>query len=1412
MNARANTPHLTLPKRTLLHGALLMLALAALLLLVSVLNGREDARFEAMARASDAERLIGEAREAVAEGGLTLRELVMAAEPASRQTLVAQLTRSDADASAALRALSAGPFPVQAADAEEALRNYWASRSPVIALSAATREGAWRMLGEDEAARASLTLARALDRLSVDAQQLKAGVESERSQAARERTWLLAGAFALFALLVVWSLWSLARALRAPRAALGQALSALADGDFDWRGPPWLAREYGELSAELGRLREQCRTSSAERWVLGALSNLSSVMQRASSLSELGRTTLSALAPSTAAVRGAFYLDRPSRAQLSLLAGYALEGASPAALAYGERLAGQCAEDRQPRTVEGAQGNELGYAFELCVRVWPVLLGERLVGVLELGFAGAPPPAALKLVEGLLPQLAMAVEILERAHKARYLLESTRKQAQQLGEQAEALRQHQVALADQIAFQDALIDTIPYPLFYKGPDNRFLGVNRAYEAALGVRRQDMLGKTVLELAALPEDERERYQAEDTAVIAGCSRLSRERSIRFADGADHDTLYWVAGFCHADGRAAGLVGSFVDISERKAMETRLREAGERLSLAQQAGRAGVFDLDLLSGHNYWTPELEQVFGLPAGGFAGTLEAWQALLHPDDRAAATRRLRAALSGTCESFEDDWRIVRADGETRWVHVNARILRGEDGRARRVIGINVDVDELVSAREAARSAARAKADFLANMSHEIRTPLNAVLGMAHLALDGCAEPRTRDYLQKVERSGRYLLSIINDILDFSRVESGRLALESAVFSLADVLDNAASLIAGRASDKGLELVVEVGEDVPARLVGDPLRLGQILVNYAGNAVKFTEHGEIVLGVERVAGEGDGVTLRFYVRDTGIGLDAATQKRLFQPFEQADASTTRRYGGTGLGLAIVRRLSQLMGGEAGVDSTPGQGSTFWATARLGVAAEQDTPRLERMRALVADDNESALRTLGATLSRFGVEVETVADGEAALAAVREADAAGRPFDVVLLDWRMPGADGVEVGRRIAALPLARQPDRVLVTAFARDEAFAQADEAGFARVLGKPVSASLLFDTLAHLGEAPVIETPADSRARLTGLNVLVAEDNPLNQEVARGLIERAGGEVRIAGDGAAALAELARKRADVVLMDLQMPGMDGLTATRAIRADPSLSGLPVFAMTASALPEEQAACLAAGMDGIVAKPVEPEALLSTLARVRAARGSTPAAARPGEEPAAAGGAPAVLDRAGALARLGGDAALWQQLAGQFVSREADTPSRVERLIAEGRLDDARFAVHALRGSAANLGAVAVAAAASTLEASLVRGAADGAALAALAAAMAVLPAALAAQQDPVPPAGDRAGLAPATLAALRHLLENDDADAPAWLSAHRDLLPAGAAGAQLAAAIERYDYPAALALLDTLEGTPDG
>nr|WP_328595839.1 response regulator [Rugamonas aquatica] len=888
------------------------------------------------------------------------------------------------------------------------------------------------------------------------------------------------------------------------------------------------------------------------------------------------------------------------------------------------------------------------------------------------------------------------------------------------------------------------------------------------------------------------------------------------------------------------------------------ERRMREITNNLPVAVYQ-----FQMDA-SGQprfRFMSPAITAITGLQASDVLEDGAMLFALLDPDGRAGL-------LAQIADSARQHWSIHRrvefgAQGlvAARWVDIHCTCVHQHadeevwNGYLADVTAEHTAGQALSAAKQTAEDATRSKSLFLANMSHEIRTPMNAIIGMSHLALKTGLTPRQHDYVQKIQRAGQHLLGIINDILDFSKIEADKLQVENQPFELDQLLENLATLIGDKVNAKGLELVFDVAPDVPTALVGDALRLGQILINYANNAVKFTEQGEVAVTVRVRGSDEHHVLLHFAVRDTGIGLSEEQMRQLFQSFQQADASTTRKYGGTGLGLAISKKLAQLMGGEVGVESQPGLGSTFWFTARLEIGQSArpsllPSPDLRGKRLLVVDDNDSARSVLAELLRGMRFDVRVASSGAEALGVVRDAAVGGEPLHVVLLDWQMPGMSGIDTAAAIKALALQEPPRMMMVTAYGREEVQQQAHSAGIDDVLIKPVNASVLLNTLIRLlgGEVddsalarPAPVSTLAALATLRGARVLLAEDNELNQQVAAELLADAGLVVDIANNGVEAVAMAQRAQYDIVLMDMQMPEMDGVEATRALRALPELDGLPVVAMTANAMQADRELCIQAGMVDFVIKPVEPDDLWRALLRWVPPRHAMPAPdaiAGNGQDEALAHASPHApaaeeddfpqsipgLDMVSGLRRVLGKRPRYLAMLRGFVANQAGAVRQISALIAAGDRAGAERGAHTLKGLAGNIGAGALQLLAGEAEHALSPAAVGEAGAAELSARLApqlaqlesVLAGQVAAIVECLPAEAELAAVEvdpeqrDAVVRELAELLADDDARAERVLVEHGALLAASFPQhyRKLEQAVGDFDMELALSVLNSATG----
>jgi PAS domain S-box-containing protein len=772
----------------------------------------------------------------------------------------------------------------------------------------------------------------------------------------------------------------------------------------------------------------------------------------------------------------------------------------------------------------------------------------------------------------------------------------------------------------------------------------------------------------------------------------------------------------------------------------AIEVTARESDlkEQFKLLLDSTAEAIYGVDLAGKCIFCNPACARLLGFtsPADLIGRPIHELIQRTPATDAAATRARGRVRVLQPGQGFHADDEIFwRADGTSFPVEYWSNPMRREDGEVIGSVVTFVEISErkrmtaeLQQAKDAAEAANRARGQFLANMSHEIRTPMNGIIGLTDLVLETTLSREQRESLAMVKSSADALLGIINDILDFSKIEAGKLDLDPTPFLVRDAVGDTLKAIAMRAHAKGLELAYDIRPDVPDLVVGDSHRLRQVLTNLVGNAVKFTDRGEIVVRAERLAEDGargdnppgtdEGYRVRFSVTDTGIGIPANKLKAVFEAFTQADGSTTRKYGGTGLGLTISQRLVELMGGRIWAESEVGKGSSFhfeilFQKARASVERAVAPPAdLKRMTVLVVDDNATNRRVLAETLRLWGA-VPTCADsGPAALDELRRAATAGAPFPLVLLDAMMPEMDGFAVAEQIGRESAIAGAAIMMLTSADRAGDAARCRDLGFAAYLIKPVKPTELNRAItAALPTAPVAVAPSAAEMAPEGtglrpLRVLVAEDNLVNQRVVVRLLEKGGHTIVVANHGGEALAALDREPFDVVLMDVQMPEMDGFEATRLIRAREAQTGKrqPIVAMTAHAMKGDRERCLAAGMDDYVTKPVQRTELARVLAWAASltAEPSEPPTTPLPEPPSTV---PDACDRAAAVERLGGDEDLFAEVAGLFLADAPGQVAQIRRAVATADADALRRTAHGLKGAAGYVGGVPAAEAARALE-----------------------------------------------------------------------------------------------------------
>jgi PAS domain S-box-containing protein len=1159
-----------------------------------------------------------------------------------------------------------------------------------------------------------------------------------------------------------------------PIQSLETSVKSIAAGDYAREVPfTTAADETGGLARSVDVLKQGAAAMDQQRWVKSNAAKLTGELQGANSLAEFGQRLISGLVPLVGGGVAAFYLFEESSHRLRRLAAYGLaEGAAAAdTFGLGAGLVGQCAQERKEVTLTNLPpaylrvGSSVGTAPPVQAVAMPLLFKDMLLGVVELATFRAFNAQEKALLQELLPVVAMSLEVLQRNLRTQELLAQTQEQARQLEEQTEELTQSQeelLAQKEELLTQQGeltaqreqlkvseersrlILESSGEGIFGTDIQGRITFVNPAACRMLGFAAEDLIGKPSHAAFHHHRPDGSEYPKEECPMFAAykhgkASRIDDELLWR-KDGTGVPVEYGATPMVK-DGTVVGSVVSFTDITERKRNQQRLEASEKKIRRILETCAEGFWLID----DNAVTVEVNdamcRILKRPREEIVGH----RIFDFTDEENTRIFRENVARRAHGESGTYEISLIARDGSLVPCQLSASPLLDEQGSKVGAFALCTDITlrkqqelEIVAAKEKAEEATQMKSMFLANMSHEIRTPMNAIIGLSHLALKTQLTPKQRDYVSKVHNAGTSLLAIINDILDFSKIEAGKLDIETTDFKLDEIIGSVTTLTAQKAHDKGLEFLAHVSPDIPEHLLGDPLRLGQILTNFVNNSVKFTERGEVRLNIELLERTGEKVQLKFSVRDTGIGMTQEQAAKLFQPFTQADMSTTRKHGGTGLGLTICRRLVELMGGRVWLESEAGAGSTFYFTVWLGIGSATGTgkivpEKLSHLRVLVVDDNPAAREILQEPLSAVAMQVDTVASGREAIAAIQQHDPA-EPYDIVFMDWRMPGMDGLQASRHIKSdETLKHTPYIVLVTAFGREEVREEAERLELDGFLVKPVTKSMIVDTLVNVfagdSEEAAARIEAEPTARLRGARILVTEDNEINQQIAIELLEGAGASVKVANNGREAVEMLSCAPQpppfDAVLMDLQMPEMDGYQATAKLRADPRFSSLPIIAMTAHATIEERQRCLAAGMNDHISKPIDPGMLLDTVAKfyrppAQHATGGDGHGSDPRDQgqlpvtipaPDRGSGAsedlPSIpgLDTKDGLTRVAGNRKLYLKLLKQFAEQQAPAIGQISAALAKGDVAVAERIAHTVKGVAGNIGAKGVQTAAGALE-----------------------------------------------------------------------------------------------------------
>ena len=948
---------------------------------------------------------------------------------------------------------------------------------------------------------------------------------------------------------------------------------------------------------------------------------------------------------------------------------------------------------RQLSVVAGRVAEEKNYALRA-----PSLDGP------ELGQLGGAFDHMLEVIESRDQELRDARDLLEVRVSERTMA---------LEQEIEERQWAQLLLQESEELFRALNEAAPVGIVAETDEGIILS-NPAFRKMFDYTEEEITGKALDDLLLTPAM---REAGVSIGKLIGTGRIAaRTLKRRRKDGKEID----VEGFgapLQLGGKGKGFLAIYVDISKRVEAEKTIRESEELFRLLSSAAPIGIFRADREGRWVYVNQRWSEMTGRAAETALGY--GWLQAVHPEDRAATERLWKTAAEIEME-LQDETRFLTPDGNINWVYWGSRALHGPDGSLIGYVGVIEDITKrraaeqrLLEAKQAAESANQAKSQFLANMSHEIRTPMNGILGMTELALETPLSIQQREYLQMVKGCAESLLEIIEKILDFSKIENGKMELDHVPFSILDCVETALQPVTMRAQEKGLELEWSVRGDLPEWVQGDPVRLRQILINLLGNAVKFTEAGEVFLGIECLKCSGEEAEIRFEVRDTGVGIPAEHRSMIFDAFQQSDTSVTRQFGGTGLGLSISARIVRMMGGEIQLQSTAGEGSRFFFTVKLKTAksaerAEEEEGKLPQVKALVVDERKGYQELAVWLMTRWGLEVEVAGSVEEARASLARQKEKKEQYRVVLVNQNPHGADGYDVAREVRAYAPRETTAILMLSSAASILEDARAAECGVFRRLRKPLRRRVLWESLrAALSQGEPETTPIiEAQANAPGghFRILLVEDNEVNQKLAMRLMERMGHQVTLASNGAEACEALRAATYDIVLMDLQMPVMGGLEAACKIREREQLSGqhVPILAMTAHAAAQDEKRCLEAGMDGYLTKPIRREVLRKEIERAVTQSGTC----ENGNEPAPHSElSEAEWNLRELLERLEGDQDFLRELLQMFRTDSQTTLMKAREALAQEDLAEMSRAAHNLKGMLKNLSMNATAELAAALE-----------------------------------------------------------------------------------------------------------